>query len=71
MGSRENRHVGSRPTQTNNEVPDAPKPISQTGTANSSEAIPMPFAANDHIIPVGDVAGLIAALALKGAKPRI
>ena len=33
--------------------------------------IPMPFAANDHIIPVGDMPGLIAALALKGAKPRI
>ena len=31
----------------------------------------MPFAANDHIIPVGDMPGLIAALALKGAKPRI
>ena len=33
--------------------------------------IPMPFAANDHIIAVGDMPGLIAALALKGAKPRI
>ena len=33
--------------------------------------IPLPFAANDHIIPVGDMPGLIAALALKGAKPRI
>ncbi len=33
--------------------------------------IPMPFTANDHIIPVGDMPGLIAALALKGAKPRI
>jgi hypothetical protein len=33
--------------------------------------IPMPFAQNDHIIPVGDTPGLIAALALKGAKPRI
>ncbi len=33
--------------------------------------IPMPFAENDHIIPVGDMPGLIAALALKGAKPRI
>ena len=33
--------------------------------------IPAPFAANDHIIPVGDMRGLIAALALKGAKPRI
>ena len=33
--------------------------------------IPMPFAANDHIIKAGDAPGLIAALALKGAKPRI
>ena len=34
--------------------------------------IPMRFTANDHIIPVGDMPGLIAALALKGAaKPRI
>ena len=33
--------------------------------------IPMPFAANDHIIPVGDMPGLIVALALNGAKPRI
>ncbi len=33
--------------------------------------IPMPFAQNDHIIPVGDMPGLVAALALKGAKPRI
>jgi hypothetical protein len=33
--------------------------------------IPMPFAANDHIIPVGDMPGLIAALALKGTKPHI
>ena len=33
--------------------------------------IPMPFAANDHIISVGDMPGLIAALALKGAKPRL
>jgi hypothetical protein len=31
--------------------------------------IPMPFAANDHIIRVGDMLGLVAALALKGAKP--
>ncbi len=35
------------------------------------EQIPMPYAANDHIIPVGDMPGLIAALDLKGAKPRI
>jgi len=33
--------------------------------------IPMPFAANDHIIALGHMPGLIAALALKGAKPRI
>jgi hypothetical protein len=33
--------------------------------------IPIPFAANDHIIAVGDIPGLIAALALKGVKPRI
>jgi len=33
--------------------------------------IPIPFAANDHIIKAGDATGLIAALALKGAKPRI
>jgi hypothetical protein len=33
--------------------------------------IPMPFAASDHIIPFGDMAGLIKALALKDAKPRI
>jgi hypothetical protein len=33
--------------------------------------IPMPFAQNLHIISVGDMPGLIAALALKGAKPRI
>ena len=31
----------------------------------------MSFAANDHIIAVGDMPGLIKALALKGAKPRI
>jgi hypothetical protein len=35
------------------------------------QRIPAPFAANDHIIPVGDMPALIAALALKGAKPRI
>ena len=33
--------------------------------------IPPPFAANDHIIAFGDMPGLIAALALKGATPRI
>ena len=33
--------------------------------------IPMPFAANDHIIALGDMPGLITALALKGAKPRL
>jgi len=33
--------------------------------------IPMPFSSNDHIIPVGDMPGLIAALSLKGVKPRI
>jgi hypothetical protein len=33
--------------------------------------IPMPFAANDHIIQVGDMPGLIEALRLKGAEPRI
>jgi hypothetical protein len=29
----------------------------------------MPFAANDHIIPVGDMPGLVAALALGRARP--
>ena len=33
--------------------------------------IPMPFAANDHIIQAGDLPGLLRALALKGARPRI
>jgi hypothetical protein len=33
--------------------------------------IPMPFAANEHIVVFGDKARLIVALALKGAKPRI
>jgi hypothetical protein len=31
----------------------------------------MPFASNHHIIPTGDEPGLIAALAVKGAKPHI
>jgi hypothetical protein len=33
--------------------------------------IPLPFAANAHIIPAGDMPGLIAALALKGVESRI
>ena len=33
--------------------------------------IPMPFAANDHIVKFGDMPELLEALALKGAKPRI
>ena len=33
--------------------------------------IPMPFAANDHIVELGDMPGLMKALALKGAKSRI
>jgi len=34
------------------------------------KGIPMPFAANDDIIPVDDIAGPIGALALS-AKPRL
>jgi hypothetical protein len=33
--------------------------------------IPMPFAANQHIVEFGELPGLLEALALKGAKPRI
>jgi hypothetical protein len=33
--------------------------------------IPMPFAANDHIVQFGKIPELLEALALKGAKPRI
>jgi hypothetical protein len=33
--------------------------------------IPMPVAANDHIVDVGKMPELLEALALKGAKPRI
>ena len=33
--------------------------------------IPMPFAANDHIVEFGKMPELLKALALKGAKPRI
>ena len=33
--------------------------------------IPMPFAQNDLVISAADISCLIAALALKGAKPRI
>ena len=33
--------------------------------------IPVPFAANDHMIAADDMPGLMKALALKGAKPRI
>jgi hypothetical protein len=33
--------------------------------------IPMPFAANDHIVEFGKLPELLEALALKGAKPRI
>jgi hypothetical protein len=36
-----------------------------------SKRIPLPFSANEHIIKLGDMPGLIAALGLKGAKPRI
>jgi hypothetical protein len=35
------------------------------------QRIPAPFTPNDHIIPAGDMSGLIAALALKGANPHI
>jgi GTPase SAR1 family protein len=33
--------------------------------------IPMPFAANHHMVTLGDTKGLMAALVAKGAKPRI
>jgi hypothetical protein len=33
--------------------------------------IPMPFAANEHIVDSGKMPELLEALALKGAKPRI
>jgi hypothetical protein len=33
--------------------------------------IPMPFAANEHIVEFGKMPELLEALALKGAKPRI
>jgi hypothetical protein len=33
--------------------------------------IPLPFSANNHIITLGDMPGLMAALTLKGAKPRM
>jgi hypothetical protein len=33
--------------------------------------IPMPFAANNHIVEFGKMPELLEALALKGAKPRI
>jgi TIR domain len=33
--------------------------------------IPMPFAANNHIVEVGKMPELLKALALMGAKPRI
>jgi len=33
--------------------------------------IPMPFAANEHIVESGKIPQLLEALALKGAKPRV
>ncbi len=36
-----------------------------------AKRIPLPFSANDHIITLGDMPTLMAALALKGAKPRL
>ena len=33
--------------------------------------LPMPFAANDHIVKFGEMPELLEALALMGAKPRI
>jgi hypothetical protein len=33
--------------------------------------IPMPFAANNHIVELGKMPELLEALALMGAKPRI
>ena len=33
--------------------------------------IPMPFGANHHIVEAGKLDALLAALALKGAKPKV
>jgi hypothetical protein len=80
MGSRENRQRRLRPDAdqqrtagcAETDLPDKQnKLICLRDPDLEPKRIPLPFSANDHIIKLDDMPGLIAALALKGAKPRI